>query len=400
MSFDYIRVDDILAIHADQIERYGGGEGIRDPGLLEAALFRPQTGYYPTLIEEAAALWESLSQNHPFVDGNKRMAFAATYVFLAKINLQNFDKVLFFDPDICIYASLDPVLKDLDNSSILLTPHYNKPEPDDWPNSDIGMMRFGSFNLGFFGIRKTQQVENYLDWWHDRCMRFCFFETQFGLSTDQKWINIAPCFFDDIHISFNSGYNMAFWNLHERILLLDKGNNFIVNDKYPLIFFHFSSFNDNNPDDLSMRPVMAKVNINDTVRAISKQYDIEQKKFSKTISNKIYGFDYMSNGEYISPTLRKAYASILDELDANHDPFNSESIIGNFARKNYLIEKSNKPYKTFGYTQKSEHKKKFVIIYLFLKILLRIMGPNNFTNFSRLLTYLSSYRQNRLMWKL
>ena len=83
MSFDYIRVDDILAIHADQIERYGGGEGIRDPGLLEAALFRPQTGYYPTLIDEAAALWESLSQNHPFVDGNKRTAFAATYVFLS-----------------------------------------------------------------------------------------------------------------------------------------------------------------------------------------------------------------------------------------------------------------------------------------------------------------------------
>ena len=83
MSFDYIRVDDILTIHADQIERYGGGEGIRDPGLLEAALFRPQTGYYPTLIDEAAALWESLPQNQTFVDGNKRTAFAATYVFLA-----------------------------------------------------------------------------------------------------------------------------------------------------------------------------------------------------------------------------------------------------------------------------------------------------------------------------
>ena len=83
MSFDYIRVDDILTIHADQIERYGGGEGIRDPGLLEAALFRSQTGYYPTLIDEAAALWESLSQNQTFVDGNKRTAFAATYVFLA-----------------------------------------------------------------------------------------------------------------------------------------------------------------------------------------------------------------------------------------------------------------------------------------------------------------------------
>ena len=83
MSFDYIRVEDILAIHSDQIERYGGAHGIRDPGLLEAALFRPQTGYYDSLIDEAAALWESLSQNHPFIDGNKRTAFAATFVFLA-----------------------------------------------------------------------------------------------------------------------------------------------------------------------------------------------------------------------------------------------------------------------------------------------------------------------------
>ena len=82
MNYDYIRVDDVLAIHADQIKRYGGRHGIRDPGLLEAALFRPQTGYYASLIEEAAALWESLSQNHPFVDGNKRTAFAATFVFL------------------------------------------------------------------------------------------------------------------------------------------------------------------------------------------------------------------------------------------------------------------------------------------------------------------------------
>lgn len=80
---DYLVVAEILAIHADQVARYGGAAGIRDPGLLEAALFRPQTGYYADLIEEAAALWESLAQNHPFVDGNKRVAFAATYTFLA-----------------------------------------------------------------------------------------------------------------------------------------------------------------------------------------------------------------------------------------------------------------------------------------------------------------------------
>ena len=78
----YLTVVEVLAIHDDQIGRYGGASGIRDPGLLEAALYRPQTGYYADLIEEAAALWESLAQNHPFIDGNKRVAFAATFTFL------------------------------------------------------------------------------------------------------------------------------------------------------------------------------------------------------------------------------------------------------------------------------------------------------------------------------
>src|SRR3954447_7399988 len=79
---DYLTLAEVLAIHNDQIERYGGSHGVRDPGLLEAALYRPQTGYYAGLIEEAAALWESLAQNHAFLDGNKRTAFAATYTFL------------------------------------------------------------------------------------------------------------------------------------------------------------------------------------------------------------------------------------------------------------------------------------------------------------------------------
>ena len=80
---DFLSMAELLAIHDDQIRRYGGAPGLRDPGLLEAALFRPQTGYYPDTIAQAAALWESLAQNHPFIDGNKRAAFAAMFTFLA-----------------------------------------------------------------------------------------------------------------------------------------------------------------------------------------------------------------------------------------------------------------------------------------------------------------------------
>jgi death-on-curing protein len=80
---DYLTIIEVLAIHHDQIERYGGAHGVRDFGLLKAALYRPQTGYYKDVIEEAAALWESLSMNHPFVDGNKRVAAAGMITFLA-----------------------------------------------------------------------------------------------------------------------------------------------------------------------------------------------------------------------------------------------------------------------------------------------------------------------------
>ena len=80
---DYLTIIEVLAIHHDQIERYGGAHGVRDFGLLEAALYRPQTGYYEDVIEEAAALWESLAVNPPFVDGNKRLAVAGMITFLA-----------------------------------------------------------------------------------------------------------------------------------------------------------------------------------------------------------------------------------------------------------------------------------------------------------------------------
>src|SRR5580704_7679715 len=79
---EYVATADALFFHQELIRLYGGAPGIRDAGALESALHRPRTGYYGTIIEEAAALLESLVQSHPFVDGNKRVAFAAVDVFL------------------------------------------------------------------------------------------------------------------------------------------------------------------------------------------------------------------------------------------------------------------------------------------------------------------------------
>jgi death-on-curing protein len=78
----YLTVGEVLQIHHQLIEDYGGTHGVRDKGLLESAVFRPQIGYYNNIAEEAAALMESLANNHSFLDGNKRVAFAAAHTFL------------------------------------------------------------------------------------------------------------------------------------------------------------------------------------------------------------------------------------------------------------------------------------------------------------------------------
>lgn len=78
----YLTSFEVMLMQRVLIDRYGGAHGLRDPGALEAAIFRPQSGYYEDIVQEASALFESLAMNHPFVDGNKRIAFAAVDVLL------------------------------------------------------------------------------------------------------------------------------------------------------------------------------------------------------------------------------------------------------------------------------------------------------------------------------
>jgi len=103
----YLTVAEVIAIHHHQIEEYGGAHGVRDHGALEAAVFRPQTGYYDDLSEEAAALFESLVNNHAFLDGNKRVGFAAMHTFLL---------VNGFDLDVTSKAAFEVMIKAMEES--------------------------------------------------------------------------------------------------------------------------------------------------------------------------------------------------------------------------------------------------------------------------------------------
>lgn len=314
--------------------------------------------------------------------------------------LKKYSKVIFLDSDICVYRDLHPILRDLSLHPIVLTPHYTTPHSNDLSDSDMGLMRFGSFNLGFYAVTNSEQAIRFLTWWSDRCLRLGFFESQFGLSTDQKWVSIAPCFFKDLYVSFNLGYNVAFWNVHERSLKIDIEGKYFVNDEYPLVFFHFSSFDDDNPKCLSKRYFSEKNKKRTDYFELSEAYGKSLRSKSIEIAATKYGFDYMSGGEYISPTLRRAYACVSNELSPDHDPFDSKGDVGVFAKKNHLFENKRSVYVLNSYGDLHSHRRKFTLIYFFMRVILRVLGPNRFSNFSRLLVYLSSYRQNRGLWKL
>ena len=118
-TVQFLSVDEVLEIHTALISRFGGANGLRDKGLLESALYRPQTGYYSDLVEMAAALFESLMNNHPFIDGNKRVAFFSTDVFLRlngyKMAVESKTAHAFlmelFDTDSCDLEHLTPWIR-------------------------------------------------------------------------------------------------------------------------------------------------------------------------------------------------------------------------------------------------------------------------------------------------
>lgn len=120
MSRWYPTLDDVLAFHEVQIHLFGGAPGVRDMGLIEMAIFRPQTGYYKDILEEAAALWESLMMNHPFIDGNKRIAADVMLTFLrvngVAVSANSAQMTIFiyglFDQNAVSFTNLDAWLRE------------------------------------------------------------------------------------------------------------------------------------------------------------------------------------------------------------------------------------------------------------------------------------------------
>jgi len=230
------------------------------------------------------------------------------------------DKLLYLDPDILILNSLDPLREDLEEVQVLLTPHLLSPLPDDdRRQNDHDILQAGCYNLGFLGLRNSLQSKQLLRWWSHNLYHQCIVSFEDNLFVDQRWMDLAPALFDGVRVVRDPGYNVAYWNLHERAVSLQDGPQ--VNGQ-PLRFFHFSGFNPDKPWVVSKhqnRYGMADIG---PVRKLYIKYrDLLLEKGWNDCRYWSYGNDFFLDGMRIPASSRRYYWSLGPDVAHLGNPF-------------------------------------------------------------------------------
>lgn len=167
-------------------------------------------------------------------------------------NFGNIEYIYYLDPDTFVYNNLRLIEEEFGpHNKILLTPHILTPIKLDGKTPDEPIfLNHGLYNLGFLGLKDPKSLLSIIDWWKERTREYGYDRTSEGLFVDQLWFNLVPLYYQRVKHSFNLGLNMGPWNLHERYIL--NNNNILkVNNRDILVFFHFSNFSFDHPEELA-----------------------------------------------------------------------------------------------------------------------------------------------------
>ena len=150
------------------------------------------------------------------------------------------NKLIYFDPDILITEKVSHLFELLDTYSVILVPHITEPIEDSFKPSELDLLQAGTYNLGFIALAGIPTTRRLLSWWQKRVYEEGLLAPARGMHVDQKWIDLVPGLFENVLILREPGYNVAYWNLHSRILSILDGH--ITVNGEPGYFFHFSGF--------------------------------------------------------------------------------------------------------------------------------------------------------------
>ncbi|NID12698.1 glycosyl transferase [Fibrivirga algicola] len=181
--------------------------------------------------------------------------FFIDHFFTSGLGTARPDAVIYFDPDIIVFQPLERLANALKDNSLVLTPHTVAPTPDWETPNEQHHLNTGIFNLGFIGLRNDATAQQFVTWWKQRLTYECRIDLCEGLFVDQQWVNFAPIYHDNVLIEKHKGYNVAYWNIHERTLNEQDGT-WLVEDPMggetvPLQFFHYSGYGVQKPHEIS-----------------------------------------------------------------------------------------------------------------------------------------------------
>jgi hypothetical protein len=245
-------------------------------------------------------------------------------LLLLLFNRYQEEEVLFLDPDILVMRPLEELREPLASASIVLTPNLLKPIPLDGKRPcEQDILLAGAFNLGFIALRKSEQAHEFLRWWEERLHRAgAVVDVPKGLMTDQKWVDLAPGLFPATVILRDDTYNVAWWNMHHRVVSR-RGEEFLVNGR-PLAFFHFSGFDPAEPllftKECENRTKVVPGTALDELLGL--YVDLHMKNGYPETSKWRCGFSRFDNDTFVNLPLRRLYL----DLDAGKrkqfgDPF-------------------------------------------------------------------------------
>ncbi len=237
------------------------------------------------------------------------------------------DQFIYLDPDIKVYGEFHELQTVLKKSPIVLTPHLTIPEDDDdivaiTDNEIDSALSYGIYNLGFLAVRRSDEAGKFIDWWTNRLSLYCYDNmTNRGLYTDQKWIDLAPCYFD-VCIFKNSGYNVASWNMSKRKIEKVGVNRFKVNGD-DLVFYHFSGFDNGRNENMIHKYVPDQSN---AVYEIRDQYVSDLKDCGQEkLSLLEWSYGYFDNGEKIDKNSRVRFRTHEALKGSYENPFSANN---------------------------------------------------------------------------
>lgn len=255
--------------------------------------------------------------------------FAFSYFFKTGV-----ERAIYLDPDILFYKDIEVIFSKLDSHFVVLTPHFLTPEVSYTGNAPETLTLFaGIYNLGFLALKYNSECEKLLRWWENRLYQMCYADKTDALHVDQKWMDFVPALFGNgVMICREMGWNIAYWNIHEREIVRAEGHLCVKNrisnqGNHDLVFIHFSGV---NPEDIYNNRQCPTLNLQeypDWLPLIVTYSEIILNQTPKEYLSLKYKYNYYDNGEMISAFHRRLYRRVIDEqiISCSDIPFHTKS---------------------------------------------------------------------------